>query len=320
MTTLVEVNDLQVLIGRHAAVDRVSFSIDEGQRVGLIGESGSGKTLTALAIMGLLPDGVRVEGSVLYKGLDLLKLAEDRLSDLRGNRISMVFQEPMTALNPVMKVGAQVAEVLRIHKGMDNAEALEAAIELLDRVQIERPKERALAYPHQLSGGQRQRVTIAMAIACSPDLLIADEPTTALDVTVQAGILRLLNKLVDEEGASLLLITHDLPVVATVCREVMVMYGGRIVESGGTRHVFGSPRHPYTGGLVDAIPKTLPRQASRRLASIPGSVPPLGHFPSGCVFRNRCVRETEICATEPTLESNGSLAACWHPLDAEFPK
>lgn len=318
MKNLVEVSDLRVLIGGHPAVNRVSFAIGEGERVGLIGESGSGKTLTALAIMGLLPDGVRVEGSVSYKDLDMLSLSEDGLCELRGNRISMVFQEPMTALNPVMKVGAQIAEVLRIHKGMPKEESFNAAVELLNRVQIERPRERALAYPHQLSGGQRQRVTIAMAIACGPDLLIADEPTTALDVTVQAGILRLLNRLVDEEGASLLLITHDLPVVATVCREVMVMYGGKIVESGDTKRVFGSPRHPYTGGLVDAIPKTLPRQSSRRLASIPGSVPPLGQFPSGCVFRNRCVRETEICATEPILESNGTAAACWHPLDKEF--
>jgi peptide/nickel transport system ATP-binding protein len=318
MTNLVEASDLRVMIGRHSAVDRVNFSIGEGERLGLIGESGSGKTLTALAIMGLLPDGVRVEGTVKYKGLDLVTLSEDELCQLRGNRISMVFQEPMTALNPVMKVGAQIAEVLRIHKGLQKEESLSAAVELLDRVQIERPKERASAYPHQLSGGQRQRVTIAMAIACSPDLLIADEPTTALDVTVQAGILHLLNQLVDEEGASLLLITHDLPVVAAVCRDVMVMYGGKIVETGVTKRVFGSPRHPYTGGLVDAIPKTIPRQSSRRLVSIPGSVPPLGQFPSGCVFRNRCARETEICATEPALEGNGTAAACWHPLDKEF--
>ena len=251
---LLTVEGLRVVIGRHAAVDGVSFEIASGDRLGLIGESGSGKTLTALALMGLLPDGMRVEGRVLYGGNNLLELDEERLCAIRGDRISMVFQEPMTALNPVMRVGDQIAEVLRIHRSMDKEAAGAEAIELLNRVQISDAGSRSRSYPHQLSGGQRQRVMIAMALACGPDLLIADEPTTALDVTVQAGILRLLNRLVEEEGVSLLLITHDLPVVATICKQALVMHAGRIVERGPTSALFHQPQHPYTRGLINAMP------------------------------------------------------------------
>ena len=312
--TALKVHDLSVAVGQVEAVHGVSFTLEQGRRTGLIGESGSGKTVTALAVMGLLPDGLSARGHVDYAGQDLLQMSEARLCRLRGDRLGMVFQEPMSALNPVMRVGHQVAEPLRLHRGLSRARAAEQALELLRRVQIPDPVEKMRAYPFQLSGGQRQRVMIAMAMACSPDLLIADEPTTALDVTVQAQILTLLNRLVDEEGATLLLITHDLPVVGQICDEVMVMYGGYLVEQGPRDDVFDRPRHPYTRGLIEAIPPLDEELPDRRLRAIPGAVPGLGEFPAGCPFRNRCPRADRLCETMPLLTGDGHRVACWHPF------
>jgi len=308
------VEDLTVRVGAIEVVHDLRFALQAGQRTGLIGESGSGKTLTALAIMGLLAEGLSATGRVLYRDRDLLAMSERELCQLRGDRLAMVFQEPMTALNPVMKIGAQVAEPLRLHRNMGAREAHAAALQALERVHVPDAAEKMLAYPHQLSGGQRQRAMIAMATACSPDLLIADEPTTALDVTVQAQILNLLVELVEENGSSLLLITHDLPVVATVCQRVLVLYGGYIVEEGSVDDVFAHPRHPYTQALIDAIPPLDEDLPSRKLKAIPGSVPGLGEFPPGCPFRNRCPRADAACVVMPPLEGSGRRVACWHPL------
>ena len=312
--TALEVRDLRVTVGGVPALHGVGFTLPRGRRTGLIGESGAGKTLTALAIMGLLPEGSTASGVAMYGGEDLLSLSDGRLCELRGDRLAMVFQEPMTALNPVMRVGDQVAEPLRVHRGLSRAGAAREAARLLERVQVADPVEKLRAYPHQLSGGQRQRAMIAMAMACSPDLLIADEPTTALDVTVQAQVLALLNRLVDEEGATLLLITHDLPVVAQLCDRVLVMYGGRIVEVGETAEVFDRPQHPYTLGLMDAIPPLEEELPDRHLRAIPGSVPELGAFPSGCPFRTRCPRADGACVEMPPLAGDGHAVACWHPV------
>jgi len=312
------VEDLHVLVGGVEAVRGVSFALEAGSRTGLIGESGSGKTLTALGLMGLLPDGISATGRVLYKGRDLLSLADEELCELRGDRLAMIFQEPMTALNPVMRIGDQVAEPLMIHRHMARQEALATATQILQRVHIPDAVEKMRAYPHQLSGGQRQRAMIAMAMACSPDILVADEPTTALDVTVQAQILRLLDELVNEQGATLLLITHDLPVVASTCDHVLVMYGGMIVETGTVAQVFDRPRHPYTKALLDAIPALDEELPDRHLRAIPGSVPGLGQFPPGCPFRNRCSNADGKCVEMPPVARVGDhLAACWHPVGGE---
>jgi peptide/nickel transport system ATP-binding protein len=311
---LLVVEDLTVRVGSIEVVHQLSFALEAGQRTGLIGESGSGKTLTALAMMGLLPEGLSASGRVLYRDRDLLAMSERELCEIRGDRVAMVFQEPMTALNPVMKIGAQVAEPLRLHRHMSARAASVAAHQALERVHVPDAAEKMQAYPHQLSGGQRQRAMIAMATALSPDLLIADEPTTALDVTVQAQILNLLVELVEERGASLLLITHDLPVVATVCQRVLVLYGGYIVEEGTVDEVFARPRHPYTQALLDAIPPLDDDLPSRKLKAIPGSVPGLGEFPPGCPFRNRCPRADAVCAVMPPLEGDAHPVACWHPL------
>ncbi len=268
MTALLSVEDLTVRAGRSVLVDGVSFRIGRGERVGLIGESGSGKTMTALAVMGLAPEGVRVSGRVLFGDTDLLSLSEPELCTVRGDGISMVFQEPMTALNPLMRVGDQIAEALTIHRGMPGPEARERAVEALERVGIPEADRRARAYPHELSGGQRQRVMIAMAIACGPDLVIADEPTTALDVTVQAQVLALLDDLVGTGETALWLITHDLPVVAGMCRRVLVMCDGRIVEEGETSQVFSAPTDGYTASLVASVP------ALSRSAEVPPPKPP----------------------------------------------
>ncbi|GGS63201.1 ABC transporter ATP-binding protein [Nonomuraea spiralis] len=288
-------------------VHDVSFAIAPGERVGLIGESGSGKSLTALSLMGLLPEGVTASGAARLGARDLVGVPEKRLKDLRGRELSMVFQEPMTALNPLMRVGAQVAEVMTLH-GVSRAEAGRRALALLERVRLPEPAQIARAYPHQLSGGQRQRVMLAIALANEPGLLICDEPTTALDVTVQKQML----ELIAEVAPALLFITHDLAVVASVCERVIVMYGGRVVETGPIREVFTHPRHRYTEGLL-AASRLTPR--GTRLPTIKGSVPPAGAFPEGCVFGNRCPHATPRCDTPPALTGDGHAHACWHPAD-----
>ncbi|HYM30433.1 MAG TPA: ABC transporter ATP-binding protein, partial [Candidatus Cybelea sp.] len=290
----------------------VSFDLDRGETLGLIGESGSGKSITALALLGLLPEGAAVSGTVRFDGRDLVSLAESELCKLRGNRISMVFQEPMTALNPLHTVGRQIAEPLALHRGMGAREARRQAIALLDRVRLPDAARRIDAYPHQLSGGQRQRVTIAMALACGPDILIADEPTTALDVTIQGQILDLIGELVAESGMALMLITHDLGVIAETVRRMMVMYGGTVVESGPTGAVFSRLAHPYSQGLFAARPK-LGARKGERLKTIAGSVPELADLPPGCPFADRCSLAIPDCSAAPPPPSRvGSdhLARC----------
>ena len=281
------------------AVDGVSFDIQAGETVGMVGESGCGKSVTALSLLRLVDPPGRIEpGSrIEFEGRDLLSLDEEGIRQLRGNRIAMVFQEPMTALNPVFTIGDQVAEVARVHARASRRVAWERAVEMLNLVGIPDPRERAKSYPHQLSGGMRQRVLIAMALVMNPSLLIADEPTTALDVTIQAQILELLADLQQRLGLAVLLITHDLGVVAEVTSRVLVMYGGQIVERAPARELFRNPRHPYTRGLLDAMPR-MGRQR-QRLAVIPGTVPPPTHWPSGCRFRDRCAFAWPRCADEP---------------------
>ncbi|GAA3721524.1 oligopeptide/dipeptide ABC transporter ATP-binding protein [Spinactinospora alkalitolerans] len=312
------VEGLRVGTAETELVHDVSFTLDPGDRVGLIGESGSGKSLTALAVMGLLDEDVRAHGSVRLTGadFDLVGAPERRMSRLRGAEMSMVFQEPMTALNPVMRVGEQVAEVMWLHRTRpDRRSAREAAVELLERVRLPDPQRTARAYPHQLSGGQRQRVMLAMALANDPAVLLCDEPTTALDVTVQAQVLRLIEEGVARRGTALLFITHDLAVVATVCERVLVMYGGRIVEAGPVSEVFTRPRHPYTRGLLDASDLESTDERGR-LRTIAGSVPDAGRLPGGCVFRDRCPRATAECAAAPPPWSGAPAAghACLHPV------
>jgi peptide/nickel transport system ATP-binding protein len=302
---VLSVERLSVRTGDLDLVREVSFSLAPGERVGLIGESGSGKSLTALALMGLLPDGLTATGTARLGGTDLVGVPERRLKGLRGRTVSMVFQEPMTALNPLMRVGAQVAEAMTLH-GRSRAVARDRALALLERVRLPQPAELARAYPHQLSGGQRQRVMLAIALANDPELLICDEPTTALDVTVQKQML----ELIAEVAPALLFITHDLAVVAQMCERVLVMYGGRVVESGPMREVFTRPRHRYTEGLL-AASRLTPR--GTRLPTIAGSVPSAGEFPDGCVFRNRCPHSTPACEAEPELTGGPHGYACWHP-------
>lgn len=312
------VRNLDVTVGGRKLVEDVGFTIRAGERVGLIGESGSGKSLTALSVMGLLPEGLRASGSVRLAGVghDLVGADEARMSRVRGKELAMVFQEPMTALNPTMRVGRQIAEVLLIHRTRpDRASAHTAAVELLAQVGLPDPEAAARAYPHQFSGGQRQRVVVAIALANDPALLVCDEPTTALDVTVQARVLDLVVRGVQERRSAMLFITHDLAVVATVCERVMVMYGGRLIESGPVREVFTRPRHRYTQGLIGASDLTVVDDRGR-LATIRGSVPPAGRFPAGCVFRNRCDHATDVCATQPEWVPTGpdSGYACFHPV------
>ncbi|MBB2987191.1 ABC transporter ATP-binding protein [Terracoccus luteus] len=306
-------------VGTHGQplVQDVGFSVRRGERVGLIGESGSGKSLTALALMGLLPEGLTATGSVRVAGVDhdLVGANERSMSRVRGRDIAMVFQEPMTALNPTMRVGDQVAEAMLVHRTRPDRKAAEAAaVELLDQVGLPDPPATAKAYPHQLSGGQRQRVVLALALANDPALLVCDEPTTALDVTVQAFVLDLIVRGVVDRRSAMVFITHDLAVVATVCERVMVMYGGRIVETGTVQEVFTRPRHRYTQGLLGASDLTVVDDRGR-LATIPGSVPAAGTFPAGCVFRNRCTHATSACEQRPPWTATGpdSGYACFHP-------
>jgi peptide/nickel transport system ATP-binding protein len=314
---VLDVRDLRVTIARPggdvAAVDGVSFQVERGRVLGLVGESGCGKSLTALALLQLLPPIARLQGSVRLNGRELVGLPDAALRPLRGAELAMIFQEPMTALNPVMTVGAQVAEAVTAHRPLGRRAAWAHAVDLLARVGIAEPARRARDYPHQLSGGMRQRVMIAMAIACEPKVLIADEPTTALDVTIQAGILELLRELRTEHGMALVLITHDLGVVAEQADNVAIMYGGRIVEQAPSTALFADPRHPYTAALLRSMP-TLGR-GSDRLLAIPGNVPALGQLPSGCGFRDRCAQATVECGyAPPPLRAlpDGHAVACVH--------
>ena len=299
--------------GTVRAVDGISLSIPERSTLGLVGESGSGKSVTALSILRLVaPPGHIAAGAIRYNNQDLLKIPLDDMRAIRGNRIAMIFQEPMTSLNPVFTAGAQIAEAVQLHQKKSRTDARTAAIAMLRLVGIPSPEQRVDAYPHELSGGMRQRVMIAMALACKPDLLIADEPTTALDVTIQAQILDLLRRLQRELGMSILLITHDLGVVAESCDEVVVMYAGRIVERAATETLFAQPRHPYTAGLLRSIPDA----SADRLQEIPGMVPSLADLPPGCKFADRCDRVQDRCrAEEPALVQLGaSHVRCHFPL------
>ena len=311
MSDVLTVRGLSVTVRDKALVSDVDLTVGAGERVGLIGESGSGKSLTALSIIGLLPEDVRADGSVRIDGVEheLVGADERRMSRVRGRDIAMVFQEPMTALNPTMRIGDQIAEAMLIHNTKSKRSALAGTVELLELVQL--PAETIRAYPHQLSGGQRQRVVLALALANDPSLLICDEPTTALDVTVQALVLDLIVRGVLDRASALLFITHDLAVVATVCERVLVMYGGRVVESGPVGEIFTRPRHRYTEGLLAASDL---ETADRRLTTIPGTVPPAGQFPSGCVFRNRCRHATDICEKTPEWTGTETRGfACHHP-------
>lgn len=299
---LLQVRDLRVALqtprGPAQALRGLDFAIARGQTLGLIGESGCGKSITALALMGLLPEGAQVSGSIVLDGRELVGLPEDDWCTLRGNRMAMVFQEPMTALNPLHPIGRQIGESLRLHRGLDGAAARAQALRLLERVQLPQAARRLDAYPHQLSGGQRQRVVIAIALACGPDLLVADEPTTALDVTIQREVLDLIAELVAEDGMALLLISHDLGVMAQTVQHMMVMYGGTVVESGPTAEVFARLAHPYTRGLFAARPR-LGLARGTRLATIAGRVPELADLPAGCPFAERCAWAIDACRAAP---------------------
>lgn len=307
---LLQVTDLRVTLptvrGWAQALRGVSWRMERGQTVGLIGESGCGKSLTALALMGLLPERARISGSIALQGQELVGMPEPQLCQLRGARMAMIFQEPMTALNPLHPIWKQIAEPLRLHQHMGVAEAKARALQLLERVQLPRARERLEAYPHQLSGGQRQRVMISIALACSPDLLIADEPTTALDVTVQKEVLALIKQLVREDGMGLLLISHDLGLMQDQVDRVMVMYGGSVVEGAATPELFAHRAHPYTRGLFAARPR-LGLARGTRLTTIPGSVPELMDLPAGCAFADRCAWAVADCRDKPPLTESIAL-------------
>jgi peptide/nickel transport system ATP-binding protein len=316
---LLEVKGLKVQFatedGIVKAVDGVDFELDRGQVLGIVGESGSGKSVTAMTLLGLTRDvNSRFEGEVLYKGRDVLQMSEDELQGVRGNEMSMIFQDPMTSLNPVYTVGMQIAEAIQIHERADKAAARRRAIELLKQVGIPNPDSRVDNYPHEFSGGMRQRAMIAMALACNPDVLIADEPTTALDVTIQAQIIELIDRLKDEFNSAVILITHDLGVVAEIADEIIVMYAGRVVERAKTRSLFYDPQMPYTWGLLGSIPR-LDRPKQERLHSIKGMPPSLIRPPTGCKFRPRCPHAFAKCMEEPDLanrvEEPGHLDRCW---------
>jgi oligopeptide/dipeptide ABC transporter ATP-binding protein len=320
--SVLEVSDLHVEIASRRgvvhAVDGVSFTVSAGQAVGVVGESGSGKSMTLRAMLGVLPPEAKVTtGSVLLDGVDLAHLSNSQLNHIRGLKIAMIFQEPMSALNPVMRVGAQIAEGPRVHLGMSRAQAFERAIDLMRRVGIPDPERRYKAYPHEFSGGMRQRVMIAIALSCDPSVILCDEPTTALDVTIQDQILRLLAQLCRESGTSLVFVTHDLPVVAQVCDQLAVMYAGQIVESGPVKDVLTQPSHPYTLGLVRSAPDVDHVRSS--LLAIPGSPPSLISPPTGCRFHPRCSFAEEDCETTmPPLRpldaglGAGRATACLH--------
>lgn len=319
MSMLLSVKNLGVTIGGVTPLEGLSFQLDRGQILGLVGESGSGKSLTALAVMGLLPriGGKVSAGSVRFDGTELVGLPEAKLRPLRGKRIALVPQNPMTALDPAQRVGDQVDIVARLHLGLGRKAARARTVGLMAQLRIPEPAAVCEAYPHQLSGGMKQRIVIAMALAGEPDLIIADEPTTALDVTVQAQIIHLLGELVREKGVALLLITHDMGVVAQLCDRVAVLYAGRLAEARAVGPLFAAPKHPYTSALISSIPRD--GMAPGSLTGIPGLVPSAGGFPSGCRFHPRCERASAICASEapqPRAMAEGEAFACHHPLEA----
>ena len=312
---LLKVSELTIALptrsGYHNAVDGLSFTVDAGQVTGLAGESGSGKTITALSLFGLLPPGARITGSIRLDGAELLGLTSKQLRAIRGRQIAMVSQDPATALHPILPIGTQLTEHMRHHLGVSKAEARSRAAGLLETVRIPDPQHALRCYPGQFSGGMRQRIAIAIALAAEPRLVVADEPTTALDVTVQAGILRLLDRLCRERAMAVMVITHDLAVMSATARRLYVMYAGRLAEAGPTAQLLGSPRHPYTRGLLDALPH--PGPGSAPLVPIDGSPPSLGHVPDGCPFHPRCRHARPSCATdrpEPEPIADGHLLAC----------
>jgi peptide/nickel transport system ATP-binding protein len=322
---LLEVRDLKVSFrtedGLIPAVDGVSLSLSEGETLGIVGESGSGKSVTMMSVMRLINDpNARFEGEVVYKGRDLMKLTRDQIREIRGSGIAMIFQDPMTSLNPVYRIGWQIAEQIRAHEPISKQAAHARAIELMTAVGIPHAAQRVNDYPHQFSGGMRQRVMIAMAVSCNPDILIADEPTTALDVTIQAQILSLIKKLRKDFGTAVVLITHDMGVVADLADRIAVMYAGRIIEQGSRRDVFYDAQHPYTWGLLGSIAR-LDRPKPRRLSTIPGLPPSLLRLPEGCAFGARCAHRFDLCDERPELRAkvgDGHLDACH--LDIEKKK
>jgi oligopeptide/dipeptide ABC transporter ATP-binding protein len=321
---LLEVEDLSVHFatedGMVRAVDGVSFTLDRGEVVGVVGESGSGKSVTAMTIMGLTRGvNAKFDGAVRYQGTDLLQISDTAMQNYRGNEIGMIFQDPMTSLNPVYRVGEQITEAIRAHEQIDKRQARKRAVELLKQVGIPNPESRVDDFPHQFSGGMRQRAMIAMALSCNPAILIADEPTTALDVTIQAQIIELIGRLKRDFDSAVIMITHDLGVVADIADEILVMYAGRVVEAAATRDLFYDPQMPYTWGLLGSIPR-LDRPRPERLYSIKGAPPSLINAPPGCKFRPRCPHAFEKCVEEPRLEQRvetpGHLDRCW--LDVEY--
>jgi oligopeptide/dipeptide ABC transporter ATP-binding protein len=319
---ILEIKDLRTYFftyeGVAKAVDGVSYQLEKGEPLGVVGESGCGKSVTALSILRLIPmpPGKVVGGEILFKGRNLLELTEDEMRKIRGNRISMIFQEPMTSLNPVFTIGNQIQETFKLHQGLSKKEALEKSIEMLKFVNLPSPERAVERYPHELSGGMRQRVMIAMALACNPEILIADEPTTALDVTIQAQILDLMNKLKEELGMAIILITHNLGVIAETVKRVIVMYAGKIVEEAKTKTLFENPQHPYTVGLLKSIPilGDKIRRGKVRLNEIAGVVPSLYELPAGCKFSTRCPSVMDICQEkEPELKEieTGHFSSCW---------
>ncbi|MDW7728951.1 MAG: ABC transporter ATP-binding protein [Bacillota bacterium] len=312
---LLEVNNLRVEFttdrSKILAVDGVDISLERGKTLGLVGESGCGKSVTALAVMGLLPRHASISGEVIFKDRNLLKLRRGEIVKIRGNQISMIFQEPMTSLNPVFNIEYQLAEVFKLHRGKGGKEVRSEIVDLLRTVGIPNPERRMKDYPHQLSGGMRQRVMIAMAMACEPDILIADEPTTALDVTIQAQILELMKELQRIHDTGLLMITHDLGVIAQVAENVAVMYAGHIMEYSGVRDIFSDPLHPYTRGLLNTIPRISKKRT--RLEEIKGTVPHMSNVPPGCRFHERCSERLARCSEEtpPLSNVNGRTVRCW---------